>query len=151
MKLAFTTLFVLLITDLSYPETYKYDVVGRLTQVTYDDDSGILYTYDANGNRLSAIVFMTEDVSITIQAIGQEGSLAFYEVTFNASTSAEYRFEGNASLSTNSWTAYPYGLSQNGTESEDPITNVSGETKVYFSIDTASHPRFLRLAKISSP
>ncbi|MEM6532746.1 MAG: immunoglobulin-like domain-containing protein [Myxococcota bacterium] len=34
-------------------ETYEYDAVGRVTRVVYDDGSGLLYTYDANGNRLS--------------------------------------------------------------------------------------------------
>lgn len=134
--------------SLSYSETYTYDDNGRLTQVAYDDGSGILYTYDANGNRLSAIVFMTEDVSIVIQTIGQEGNLAFYEVSFDASASAEYRFEGNTSLSASSWTAYPYALAQNGTESTDPITNANGETAIYFTIDTAAHPKFLRIVAV---
>jgi YD repeat-containing protein len=31
--------------------TYEYDVLGRLTKVTYDDGSYVVYAYDAAGNR----------------------------------------------------------------------------------------------------
>ena len=31
-------------------EIYRYDVVGRLTKVTYDDGSSLTHTYDNNGN-----------------------------------------------------------------------------------------------------
>jgi len=33
-------------------ESYRYDVVGRLIRVAYDDGSSISYTYDNNGNLL---------------------------------------------------------------------------------------------------
>ena len=36
--------------------TYAYDVLGRLTQVSYDNGTAIVYTYDANGNRTSRVV-----------------------------------------------------------------------------------------------
>jgi YD repeat-containing protein len=32
-------------------KSYEYDALGRMTKVTYDDGSYIIYTYDAAGNR----------------------------------------------------------------------------------------------------
>lgn len=31
--------------------TYEYDALGRVTKVTYDDGSYVIYQYDAAGNR----------------------------------------------------------------------------------------------------
>jgi len=45
-----TVLF--LIASFSHAETYTYDDTGRLTRVTYDDDTSISYTYDEAGNIL---------------------------------------------------------------------------------------------------
>jgi YD repeat-containing protein len=36
--------------------TYEYDQLGRLTRVTYDNGTVIIYTYDAAGNRTSVSV-----------------------------------------------------------------------------------------------
>ncbi len=36
--------------------SYTYDPLGRLVQVTYDNGSSIVYTYDAAGNRTSVVV-----------------------------------------------------------------------------------------------
>ena len=41
---------------ISRAEIYNYDAAGRLTGVTYDDGSSVIYIYDANGNRLSRII-----------------------------------------------------------------------------------------------
>ncbi len=41
---------------ISYAETYSYDNTGRLTGVTYDDNSTITYTYDNNGNILGKTI-----------------------------------------------------------------------------------------------
>jgi YD repeat-containing protein len=38
------------------PVTYKYDELSRLIQAVYDDGTGITYTYDAAGNRLTEVV-----------------------------------------------------------------------------------------------
>lgn len=36
--------------------TYTYDALGRVTSASYDTGIIILYTYDANGNRLSQTI-----------------------------------------------------------------------------------------------
>ena len=52
--LAFFTLFSLVVASPpSQAETYTYDNAGRLSSVTYDDNTTINYTYDANGNVLA--------------------------------------------------------------------------------------------------
>lgn len=35
----------------AFATTYEYDALGRVTKVTYDDDSYVIYAYDAAGNR----------------------------------------------------------------------------------------------------
>jgi len=40
-------------------ESYVYDVMGRLTKVTYTDGSTISYVYDVNGSRLASIPAVT--------------------------------------------------------------------------------------------
>lgn len=35
---------------------YTYDALGRITTASYDTGVCVIYTYDANGNRLSEIV-----------------------------------------------------------------------------------------------
>jgi len=38
---------------------YTYDALGRVTTASYDTGVCILYTYDANGNRLSETINVT--------------------------------------------------------------------------------------------
>lgn len=47
---------LLLLPVISQAETYSYDQTGRLTGVTYDDNSSITYSYDNNGNILNKAV-----------------------------------------------------------------------------------------------
>ena len=35
---------------------YTYDALGRITTASYDTGAIIIYTYDANGNRLSQVI-----------------------------------------------------------------------------------------------
>lgn len=37
--------------------TYKYDALGRLVWALYDTGVLITYTYDANGNRTSQVIY----------------------------------------------------------------------------------------------
>ena len=46
----------LTLTTAAFAESYTYDNIGRLTSVTYDDDSSIAYAYDNNGNILEKII-----------------------------------------------------------------------------------------------
>ncbi len=39
----------------SHADTYQYDALGRLTRVDYSTGGSTVYTYDANGNLLSAV------------------------------------------------------------------------------------------------
>jgi len=66
-------------------ESYTYDDAGRLTSVTYDDESSISYSYDAAGNRLQASTAgtasdPTPDIKVNNSdgpiTIGQESDLA---------------------------------------------------------------------------
>ena len=36
--------------------TYTYDALGRVSTVSYDTGVIVIYTYDANGNRLSQVI-----------------------------------------------------------------------------------------------
>lgn len=48
--------------------TYKYDNLGRLTQIDYDGGVMVKYTYDANGNRATEVVTGTKVLSPEVQA-----------------------------------------------------------------------------------
>lgn len=39
--------------------TYSYDALGRVTSANYDTNVCILYSYDANGNRLTETINVT--------------------------------------------------------------------------------------------
>ena len=60
-------------------ETYAYDAIGRLTDVTYDNGGSIHYTYDANGNVLSIVT------SLAATGVGSEESPTF-QFALGAST-----------------------------------------------------------------
>lgn len=50
-------------------DTYTYDNLGRLTSVTYDDGSRLIYTYDANSNvetvTSNMILTLAPDIDVT--------------------------------------------------------------------------------------
>ena len=37
----------------AWAKSYEYDALGRVTKVTYDDGSYVIYAYDAAGNRVT--------------------------------------------------------------------------------------------------
>ncbi len=53
---ALVFILLLSISSATQAETYRYDDIGRLISVTYDDGMSIIYSYDPNGNRLSRTV-----------------------------------------------------------------------------------------------
>ncbi len=55
-------------------EIYRYDVVGRLIRVAYDDGSSLTYTYDNNGNLL---LIERREVASDINADGRVDLLDF--------------------------------------------------------------------------
>ena len=56
-------------------ESYQYDPVGRLSDVSYDNGGSIHYAYDANGNILSVVTSLAtavDDQETTLQfALGR--------------------------------------------------------------------------------
>jgi len=50
VRTSIAAVIALLLLSVAHAETYVYDEVGRLIQVTYDDGSEIYYTYDLRGN-----------------------------------------------------------------------------------------------------
>lgn len=54
-------LFVVVFASVGLGETYRYDGVNRLTQVTYDDGTRLIYSYDASGNRTQRVVTVLAD------------------------------------------------------------------------------------------
>ena len=64
---------VLLAPASAVAESYTYDAIGRVTNVTYDNGSSIHYSYDANGSALSIVT------SVGTTGVGgpPQGPLAF--------------------------------------------------------------------------
>lgn len=54
-------LFVVVFASVGLGETYRYDSLNRLRQVTYDDGTKIVYSYDASGNRGQRVVSVLSD------------------------------------------------------------------------------------------
>lgn len=54
-------LLIVVLASVGLGETYRYDSVNRLTQVTYDDGTKIVYTYDASGNRSQRVISVLSD------------------------------------------------------------------------------------------
>jgi YD repeat-containing protein len=46
-------LFASVMTSYAETTTYTYDELNRLIQVIYEDGKGVIYTYDASGNRIT--------------------------------------------------------------------------------------------------
>lgn len=63
-KIKAIILFVVVFASVGLGETYQYDSVNRLTQVTYDDGTKIVYTYDASGNRTQKVVAVLSDFDV---------------------------------------------------------------------------------------
>ena len=49
-------------------QTYHYDTVGRVSAVAYADNTGITYTYDAAGNRLTQTAASAPKITTDLQA-----------------------------------------------------------------------------------
>lgn len=70
--------------------TYEYDSLGRLTEVTYNDGSNIVYNRDNLDNRTSVVTsepapsFSVDDITVT------EGSPAVFTITKTGTTSQSY-------------------------------------------------------------
>jgi len=88
--------------------TYSYDTQGRVTQVAQAGGTGAntyAYTYDARGNRLTAVVTGATPSSQTL--------------TYNAAnqiTSAGYAYDGTGNLTANPTTAFTYNAAQQMTK-----------------------------------
>jgi len=88
--------------------SYSYDTQGRVTQVAQAGGTGAntyAYTYDARGNRLTAVVTGATPSSQTL--------------TYNAAnqiTSAGYAYDGTGNLTANPTTAFTYNAAQQMTK-----------------------------------
>ena len=45
---------------------YSYDALGRITTASYDTGVCVIYSYDANGNRLSQTISVTTSGSVAV-------------------------------------------------------------------------------------
>lgn len=57
-------LHLVYMTDTTWGTYYKYDGLHRLTKVTYDDGTTILYSYDASGNRTQRLFTVLTDIDV---------------------------------------------------------------------------------------
>ncbi len=84
-------------------QSYQYDAAGRLTAVAYADNTGLTFTYDASGNRLTQtfISGVAAAPKITAQPIAQSVGVGA-AVTFSVSASGspaptfQWRKDGSA-------------------------------------------------------
>ncbi len=72
---------------------------------------------------------------------------SLYEIKFPAKAGSTYRLEYSETLQSDAWSFQSYRLSPTGSESQDPISGVDGETTLYFVVDTSAIPRFFRVVK----
>lgn len=91
----FSVLVIIALSITASAATYKYDDLGRLTEVTYNSGQKIIYTYDAGGNILTVkevsviklnpignkTVFAGEELKFTVTGVGQEGSDLVYSAS----------------------------------------------------------------------
>ena len=61
VKAPIIVLLIVIFVSVAVGETYRYDGVNRLTRVTYDDGTRIIYSYDASGNRTRRVVTVLAD------------------------------------------------------------------------------------------
>ncbi len=61
VKAQIILLLIVVFASVGLGETYRYDSVNRLTRVTYDDGTRIIYSYDASGNRTRRVVTVLSD------------------------------------------------------------------------------------------
>lgn len=54
-------LLVVVFASVGLGVTYQYDNLNRLSRVTYDDGTRIIYSYDASGNRTRKVVTVLSD------------------------------------------------------------------------------------------
>ncbi len=62
--------------DTVWAAEYEYDELGRVTKVTYEDNSSITYEYDANGNILRVITAEGETETGNVPQVPQESTSA---------------------------------------------------------------------------
>jgi YD repeat-containing protein len=60
------TIFINFLIAISFAATYQYDSLNRLSKVTYNDGTRIVYTYDASGNRSAKVVTVLADLDVDV-------------------------------------------------------------------------------------
>jgi YD repeat-containing protein len=61
VKTGLIFLLIVVSSSVGLGEVYRYDSLNRLTQVTYDDGTKIVYSYDASGNRGQRVISVLSD------------------------------------------------------------------------------------------
>src|SRR3954466_7349927 len=80
--------------------TYTVDPAsGRVTKATYPDGSYVTYTYDANGNRTTAVVTLAQDTV----APTAPGAPAFSAITATSATATWTQATDNRGVTSYEW------------------------------------------------
>lgn len=101
-RIIFSILLSIVVVAQSFPQTYIYDNLDRLTKVVYDNGTTITYTFDALGNRTSkkvtgaTTITYSIDTSVTPAGSGTVTGGGTYSsgtsVELNAIANAGYEF-----------------------------------------------------------
>ncbi len=57
-------LLIVVSTSVGLGVTYQYDSLNRLSKVTYDDGTKIVYSYDPSGNRSQRVIAVLSDFDV---------------------------------------------------------------------------------------
>jgi YD repeat-containing protein len=92
--------------------TYEHDLQGRVKKATYSDGTIVDYSYDANGNRITAVVTPGTPVPPDTTAPSAPGAPAFSSIAGTSATASWTAATDNVGV-----TSYEYQLNAGGWQS----------------------------------